>query len=276
MDKRGDISSPTGTVVRTLLGLRHAVGWACVLTLLLVGFEIMAVLQGHTRSPLRWLGIVATDLGFVLSFAAFATGVRLVGLPGHVGGVIVLGAGSMTGAAAYLCGAFAGPLAEHAAVIREDPDVAASRPFGADTPAGILRNIDYVEANPPADGAYSLSVGHPHRTPPEWLRLLLHTPIVLAVFAVINTVIGFLVGQLTSGLPPPVRRNTRLATAVVGGVLFFAVLAWAGSYARDWTETSGVLAAWCPLAVPLTEVLVLWTWVRVRSLGSVPAGGRLG
>lgn len=261
---------------RTMRALWPAFGWAFALTVPLLCIELVGVLQGRQRSFWDWLGFVAMDLGFVLPFTTFAAGIRHHCVPRRTSRGAAIGAGIVAGSTTYFLWALAGPLAEHAAVAREDRIDAASSPFGADTPAGILRNIRYVEANPPEDGNYSLSIDQPERAPPEWLRLLLHMPIVLAVFAVINTVIGLLIAQLTSGLPPPVRRNARLGAAVAGGVAFFAVVASAGSYARDWTETSGVLAAWGPLALPLAEAFALWAWVRVRSHGSPPTGEPIG
>lgn len=231
--------------------------------MLLLGFEFVGGAQGRSRSILDWLGIVARDLGFVLPFAAFAAGCRLHGVLGQRGAADALRAGLVAGVTAYLLVAVAEPLAQHAALVEDGAIASVSRPFGPETPAGILRNIRYVEENPPADGNYSLSVDQTERTPPEWLRVMLHTPIVFAAFAVVNTFIGLWSGQLTSGLPPPVRRNARLGAAWLGGVAFWALLAWSTFYARDWTATSGTLATWSPLALPLAEAVALWAWARL-------------
>lgn len=251
------------TVGRIASALGPAFGWAGALTLPLLGIEFVAVIQGGSRSIMDWLGTVARDLGYLLPFAAFATGVHLHDVFGRRSVADALRAGFVAGGAAYLLTAIAEPLAEHAALVEDGTGASVSRPFGPDTPAGLLRNIRYVEENPPADGNYSLSVDHVERSPPEWLRVLLHTPMLFAAFAVVNTVTGLWVGQLTSGLPPPVRRNTRLGTALLGGVAFFVLVAWATLYSRDWTATSGVLATWSPLALPLVIAIALWVWTHL-------------
>lgn len=252
-----------GTVGRIASALGPAFGWAGALTLPLLGIEFVAVIQGGSRSIMDWLGTVARDLGYLLPFAAFAAGVHLHDVFGRRSVADALRAGFVAGGAAYLLTAIAEPLAEHAALVEDGTGASVSRPFGPDTPAGLLRNIRYVEENPPADGNYSLSVDHTERSPPEWLRVLLHTPMLFAAFAVVNTVTGLWVGQLTSGLPPPVRRNTRLGTALLGGVAFFVLVAWATLYSRDWTATSGVLATWSPLALPLVIAIALWAWTHL-------------
>ncbi len=143
-------------------------------------------------------------------------------------------------AAAYTLLAVARPLADHAAQTSHGNGLSAvTERFGPQTPGGILRNLRYVETNPPSE--YSRSIDHPERHYPSRLRLSLHLPAALAGLTLLNTLVGLLAADLTGGFSPQVRRRARWAIGVAGGVACFAALAAATVFDRDWSNVSGVL-----------------------------------
>ena len=144
-------------------------------------------------------------------------------------------------------------------------EAAEARRFGARTPPGIIRNLRFVEANPPSE--YSLAIDEPHQFPPNILRWNLHFPVVLTLFGVANVFLGALAAQLTASIGGNLRRSARLAIGVGGGLLFFAcvdVLSPTPPFLRDGTLRPGVVTAWLPLTVPIVEALVLFLLVRRR------------
>jgi len=218
-------------------------------------------------SSLRWLWGVTEDAALALPFLIFAGGVALFRVLGHsrrlVGAAVAVGISA--GAVSYALGAWAAPEVHIRLLAALDPESAGLRRFEPRTPTGILENLRFVEANPPEE--YTLSVGAPHRFPPNVLRWELHGPPAMAVFAVVNVLLGVLVARLTLGLSRRAQRNARLAIGVFGGIAFFACLAAASPvapYLRDGTMRSGVLAAWGPLVLPLVQAFVLVYLVRRR------------
>jgi hypothetical protein len=141
--------------------------------------------------------------------------------------------------------------------------VADGRPTGPRTPRAILSQRQHVLANPP--DVYSFSVEEPFSQPPNLLTLELHLPLLLAVFSVLNTLLGVLTADLTNGLSPPVRRNLRWAVGLFCGVAFFVAMAAADSWVRSSIEVSGIAGAWLPLAVPLLEAGLLLALIRRRT-----------
>lgn len=234
-----------------------------------VVFHTFAVAQPQPWSGLMWLAWVADKLGLFLPFAAFAGGVAIGArcLAPASTRVAVL-AGLVIGLASYVSAEIVSPLADYAA-LAEEPDVADMRPFGPRTPAGTLRQLRFVEANPPEH----YRMGDVARTPPNGIRLLLHLPPALVAFSVLNSVLGLLASRLTCSLRAPNRRNGRLAIGLAGGLAFFGAAVVASHPGRDWVVVSGVAAAWLPLAVPLLEAVVIGMIVHLRD--NLPVSGRL-
>lgn len=262
--KRSRGGSAAGDVA---LALRAATAWTIGLVGAVIVFLTVAVSQPQPWSGQMWLAQVTGLVGFVLPFAAFAGGMAIRdGRFDPRGTATAALAGLVVGLAGYASAEVVSPLADYAA-LADDADVAEMRPFGPRTPAGTLRQLSFLEANPPQ--AYR--VGDPARTPPNRVLLLLHVPIAFVAFAVLNCMLGLFVARLTDLLRAPSRRNVRLATGLAGGLAFFGAAFLAGHPGRDWITVSGVAAAWLPLAVPLAEALVLVTIIRHR--GSTPVPG---
>lgn len=218
-------------------------------------------------SFLRWAWAVTEDAALVLPFLIFAGGVALVRVlrPSRrlVRTAVIVGISA--GAVSYALGAWVAPQVQSRFLAALDPESADLRRFQPRTPTGILENLRFVEANPPEE--YTLSVGAPQRFPPNVLRWELHGPPAMAVFAVVNVLLGVLAATLTLDLSRRAQRNARLAIGVFGGIAFFACLAAAspvGPFLRDGTMRSGVISAWAPFVFPIAQAFVLVYLVRRR------------
>ena len=216
---------------------------------------------------LRWLGGVTEDTALVLPFLLFAAGVALVRVLGDPHRLLrtAVGVGISAGAVAYALSAWVAPQVHDRLLATLEPEVVDLRRFGPRTPVGILKNLSFVEANPPAE--YTLNVSAPHRFPPNVLRWELHGPPAMAVFGLINVLLGVLAARLTVDLNRRAQRNSRLAIGVIGGIAFFGCLVVASPvepFLRDGTMRSGTLGAWGPLVFPLGQAFVLLHLVRRR------------
>jgi len=242
------------TAVMTRMGRALKAASICALGLVaaIVVFVTLAVDQPQPWSGWAWLEYLAGRLGFILPFAAFAGGVaiwRRGPASGSTRAAVL--AGLAIGLASYASSEIAGPLANYAA-LADEPDLADVRPFGPSTPAGKLRQLRFVEANPPEQ--YGL--GDAARTPPNYVRFLLHLPVALVVFSVLNCMLGLYATRMMYTLRSATRRNGSLAIGLAGGLGLFAAVFVAGHPNRDWVSVSGVAAAWLPLTIPLLEAMV--------------------
>ena len=240
------------------VALKPVLQWTGVLVCVVVVFHTLAVAQPRPWSAWHWLSHVSGVAGLIIPFAAFAGGIALTRTqrPRNRLAWVV---GLLAAITAYTMSEFVSPLADHAAVAPHG-EVVESRPFGPRTPLGTLRQLSFVEANPPE--VYTL--GDSARTPPNRVRLLLHMPLALSAFALLNTLLGLLTAGLTSTLPPPSRRNARLAIGLASGLAYFTAIYFACHPDRDWLNVSGVLAAWLPLVVPLVQVVAFTGVIRHR------------
>jgi len=221
-------------------------------------------------SFLRWLYFTLNDLSLGLPFALFAAGVTVARRLGHSRRALRATAmvGIAVGSISYLMDAWAVPIVQDMRIEALGADSDHNRRFGARTPAGILRNLRFVEANPP--GEYSLRISEAERFPPNILRWHLHYPIAMAIFALVNVFLGLLAAELTVDLKRGARRTALLAFGVLGGIAFFAALVLSAPtepFLSRGEFRSGVLTAWLPLSVPLAEGLVLVYLTRSRRYG---------
>ncbi len=219
---------------------------------------------------LRFLWTVVDDTGFVLPFLVFAGAVALRNQCGFsrrvLRAAVVLGLA--TGAVSYVLTAWVAPTVHDRALAVSGTETVDVRRFGPRTPVGIVRNLRFVEANPP--GEYGLRVAEPERFPPNVLRWELHLPIAAALFSVINALLGVLAADLTIDLRRGNRRNARLAIGLLGGIAFLAVerlVEPTGLFLQSGELRSGILAAWIPLLVPVVGCSLLLYLVRGRRYG---------
>ena len=92
----------------------------------------------------------------------------------------------------------------------------------------------------------------------------------MAVFGLVNVLLGTWSAALTVDLARGRRRNALLAIGVMGGMAFFACVVLASPIAlflRDGTMRSGVGAAWGPLLLPVVQAFLLMYLVRRRRYG---------
>ena len=230
-------------------------------------------LLGLQWPPFEWSGSIGrlvaalgTDLGSALPLALFAAGVVLLGEMGYtrqlIRGAITISV--LVGVISYGLVAWVAPTMILRTLVSSD-DTMDAWPV---TPSEILRDLRYVEANPPEE--YRMQGGYPPRFPPNVLRWRLHAPLAGAVFGIVNILLGVLSAQLTVDLQRGRRRNALLAIALGSWIGFLALrvlLNPIGPFDRDGTMTSGIAAAWVPLAWPLAGALLLTYLVQRRRYG---------
>ncbi len=212
-----------------------------------------------------WAWALARDLGNLLPFLAFAGGVALVSEIPSRGRILrtVLPAAMALAALSYALDAWISPELRYRHLSYADVEDGDARRFGPHTPSGIVRNLRFVEANPPDE--YSLRLVAPQEAPPNVLRWRLHRPVAHATFGFLSLLTGVLTARATVGLRHGARRNARLAVGVLGGLGFFACVLIASptvAFLRDGTLQSGILSAWAPLAFPLIQFAVLFHLAR--------------
>ena len=219
---------------------------------------------------LRFLWTLIDDTGFVLPFLVFAGAVALRNTCGFSGRVLRATAilGIATSAVSYVLAAWVAPTIHDRELALSGPETTDVRRFGPRTPVGILKNLRYVEANPP--GEYSLRVAEPERFPPNVLRWQLHLSATVALFAVINSLLGLLAADVTVDLRRGNRRNARLAIGLMAGIAFLGIERLTeptGPFLLSGELRSGILAAWIPLLLPTAGCLLLVYLVRRRRYG---------
>ena len=218
----------------------------------------------------RWLWLIVDDLARVLPFLLFAAGLALGRVRGHSGRAVrvALFFGVSVSILSYGLDAWAAPEIEDRILAARGAETIDVRRFGSETPVGLLRNLEFVQSNPPP--RYSLRTSSPQEFPPNVLLWRLHQPLALAVFGIANVLLGLLASELTVDLRNRVRRNVRLAIGVGGGIAFIVCVVVASpveAFLRDGTMRSGIAGAWLPLLIPLIEGLVLRHLVRNRRYG---------
>ena len=239
--------------------LKPTLQWTGVLVCMIVVFHTLAVAQPRPWSGWDWLSHVSARAGLIIPFAAFASGIVLVHKWRHRTR-LAWAAGLLAAITSYTLSDVVSPLADYAEFASAE-EAAETRPFGPRTPLGTLRQLRFVEANPPSGSSLRRDNAS---MPPNRVRLLLHRPLALSVFALLNMLLGLLTADLTRALPPPARRNARFAIGLGSGLAYFTAVYLAAHHDRDWLNVSGVLAAWLPLAVPLVQAVVFTGVIRHR------------
>lgn len=240
--------------------------------LLVVGRVILTLLwsplEEASELP-RWLWLIVEDIALVLPFLLFAVGLALGRVLGHSAHAfrVAIFVGISVSILSYGLGAWIEPEIEDQILAARGTDTDTRR-FGSHTPVGILRNLEFVQANPPPQ--YSLRTSRPHEFPPNVLLWRLHRPLALAVFGIANVLLGLLASELTVDLSNRVRRTVRLAMGIGGGIAFLVgvvVTSPVEAFLRDGTMRSGIAGAWLPLLIPLIQGLVLRHLVKSRRYG---------
>lgn len=255
-----------GVISVAVAGLGSMLPW-CGLFLGVQGVLLLPWPSDAYLAPFWWVWWAADEAGFILPFVLFAGGLKVAQVLGYSRRLLptAIAFGLTVGGVSYYLTAWGAPELESRYWDTLGEEIVAQRTFGAATPPNILENLRMVEDNPPAE--YSLGVSNPSQAPPNVLRWRLHLPIAMAVFGLINTMMGVLAAQLTENFGRGPRRNVLLALGVLGGVAYFGAVMIAGPvepFLRDGTMRSGVVAAWIPLVVPFLLASVLFGIARKR------------
>ena len=248
-------------------------GMAPWLLLMIAGVVVLGLLWLPLDRPapiLRWLGYLASYTAFVLPFILFAAGLAVGRILGHSRRAVRVAAiaGISVSILSYGLESWVAPSIHDRILVALGPEIGDQRRFGVRTPIGILRNIEFVRANPPP--RYSLRVNAPREHPPNVLLWHIHGPLAHTVFGVVNVLLGLLTSALTVDLSNRARRTVRLAIGVGGGIVLLACMVAASPvepFLRDGTMQSGIASAWAPLLVPLIEGLVILCLVKRRRHG---------
>ncbi len=243
------------------------------LLLLVVGRVMLSQLwapPGQASLPLQWLWLIVHDTALVLPFLLFTVGLALGRSLGHSGRAVRIAVvvGMLVSTLSYSLYAWAAPAIEDRILAARGGETVDARRFGSQTPVGILRNLEFVQTNPPS--RHSLRTAAPEEFPPNVLLWRLHQPLALAVFGIANVLLGMLASELTVDMSHRVRRNARMAIGAGGGVAFLvcvAVSSPVGPFLLDGTLRSGIGGAWLPILVPLVEGVVLRRLVANRRHG---------
>lgn len=170
----------------------------------------------------------------------------------------------------YFGGAVLSPLAEFKADERAGVDLATRYPLGPQVPSVLADQRTLILQS--GTDQYRFSIDHPLERPPNWLTYLIHQPVALAAFGVLNALLGLLVGWATTGLSPPHRRHARWAFGLAAGVAFFVAASLGGEWVRNSPPNSGVLGAWLPLTMPLLGLFLAYLVLRARQGPDLHAG----
>jgi len=243
------------------------------LLVLVIGRAILSQLGSpfeEASSLSRWLWLIVEGTALVLPFLLFAVGLAMARVLGHSRRAVRVAVlvGVSVSILSYSLYAWVAPEIEHRILAARGAETVDARRFGSQTPVGILRNLEFVQTNPPP--RYSLRTTAPQELPPSVLLWRLHQPLALAVFGIANVLLGMLASELTVDLANRIRRNVRLVTGVGGGIAFLVCVMVASPFEpflRDGTMRSGIAGAWVPLLIPLIEGLVLWHLIKNQRHG---------
>ena len=244
--------------------LMAVVPWCLLMVGSLLFLQLLEWREG-SGSAIWWVWSVVDRISLVLPFALFASGVALFRVLRNSRRFAraVLFFGIALGTLSYAMAGWVEPTLQHRDLVGAGSANAARTQFGPETPTGLVRHLRFVEENPP--GEFSLDVETPGQRPPNVLRWVLHRPAALAVFGLVNVLLGVLAAVLTANLRRPSRRSARAAIGVFGGILFFVCVGIASPiepFLHDGTIRPGVPSAWAPLALPLTEAFLLCYLIR--------------
>lgn len=239
------------------------VQWWLVLTALAtVGLYATSGGLASLWTPAGFADALLSRIALAFPFAAFAGGLAASRLPRPSALPALLPRVLALGIVAYGSGAILSPMAEVRRAGSAGIDVAATFPFGPDTPLGLTRLERAVRAHPP--DRYSLSTDEPLRRPPNWLRYQIHVPFAVTSLALPMALLGLTVGRLTHALDPPRRRHARWGAGIASASLYLPAAVAGSSWVRSSLEHSAAVGAWLPLAVPTAAWLLLGTALRRR------------
>jgi len=215
--------------------------------------------QGLSTSSLSY--VVPGWIALIIPFVVFAGGVTTT--PSRASTVV--GRAALLAILSYGLMAFVTPIAKYRARAASGVDVETLYPFGPETPGGYLRHRAAVQNEPPDQ--FSYRIDRPRSLPPNWLSYLIYSPIAFALFTIFSAMLGREAAFFTTGLSPPVRRDTRWTLGLVSGAAFFVAEAIGGDWVRGDPSRSAMLGAGLPLLIPAAGLLISQVLHAVRRHG---------
>lgn len=233
--------------------------WAAALVMIAAAHQVATASPGGAwhyadlgYQALAWFGLV-------LPFAAFAGGLSI----SRDSSIWAAGKYAVPLAVlSYVLLAYGAPIARDRLQNPSGSDISTQAHPGPRTPSALKAWRAQVEANPPAEFDYS--VDRPLARPPVWLTYRLHSVAAIAFFAILAALLGQLAGYLTTGLSPPARRNARWAIGLLSALAFYMAVMVGEDWVRSDPLHSGILGAWVPLLLPLTELAILGRLTHLR------------
>lgn len=242
--------------------------WLVALAGLILAHNVLVnISAAGTWSGLTVLRRLVVTVTALLPFVAFAGGAAVAALePMRRRGLIEL-ACAVAGVALlfYVLAAFAVPVVEYRDMRANGVDVERILPFGPRTPSAWLRLREHVVADPPA--SYSYSTDRPLERPPNSIDYYVQREIAMALFAMLNGILGLLVARAVGRRRGPRRHRVLWAAGLASGVVLFAAMSTAGALVRSSLTVSGVAMAWLPLILPAGAIV----WLSLGPARPAPA-----
>ena len=243
--------------------------WLGVVIVASVSLSLSAADQDTLRSTWGWVEAVGSSAWLAFPFVAFSGGIAVVAFDRVRAVRALLSTTVGMGLVAYSFGAFLVPEAERRADATAGYDIQARYPYGANTPRAILARRAEILGSLSTE--FGFSVEDPMRRPPNWLLYIVHQPVALGLFGIVNALLGLLAGWWTTGLSPPKRRNSRWGLGLGSALVFYLLSTGGAAWVRSDPTHSALLGAWLPLVPPLF-ILLCGPWVARRAdlHGSAP------
>lgn len=243
--------------------------WLGVVVVASVSLYLSAADQDTLWSAWGLLEAVGSSAWLAFPFVAFSGGIAVVAYERVRAVRALLSTTAGLGLVAYSFGALLVPMAERRADAAAGYDIQARYPYGANTPGAVLARRAEIIASSSTE--FGFSVEDPMRRPPNWLLYIVHQPIALGVFGIVNALLGLLAGWWTTGLSPPKRRNTRWSLGLGSALVFYLLSTGGAAWVRSDPTHFALLGAWLPLVPPLLILLgAAWVARRVDLHGSAP------
>ena len=255
-------------------GIARVVRWWLALTVALTTLSFAASGSFARADAVSWWAeVLAGSAVLILAFVLYVAGLGAAAAHTRVRVALLAAIGiailfSFTG---YVLTAVVKPQVEVWRYERLNRDLAQRFPLGPDTPPTLLRVRELKRAG--ASGQTDPTVPQVYQQEPNYLLLRVLQPISLALLGILNATLGVVVGYLTTGLSPPVRRRRRWTVGLAFAVVFMAPIMVGDSWVRSSPDHSALVGVGLPLLVPLIALVLGWRKLSARRPDTADASG---